>query len=48
MPPTWIQSFNIGCLGTPVQIDTKVVNISSAFQFPQVIVDKLWKEQALV
>ena len=39
--------FNIGCLWIPVQTDTTVLNMKSAFQFPQVIDDKLMKEQAL-
>ena len=29
--------FNIGCLGIPVWTDIKVLNMKSAFQFPQVI-----------
>jgi len=33
--------FNIGCLGIPVQTDIKVLNMKSAFQFPQVIDDTL-------
>ena len=39
--------FSIGCLGIPVQRDTKVVNMKSAFQFPYVIDDRLTKERAL-
>ena len=39
--------FSIGCLGIPVQRDTKVVNMKSAFQFPSVIEDRLTNELAL-
>ena len=39
--------FSIGCLGLPLQADTNIINMKSAFEFPQVIDMKICKEMAL-
>ena len=39
--------FTIGCLGLPLQADTNIINMKSAFEFPHVIDMKISKEIAL-